>query len=222
MKISFANTLSNICERIPDAQIDDITTALGSDKRVSPYYLTGGLAFGGTCFPKDNRAFMAFANRYGVDATLAEATDTVNESQAKHLTDTVLSIQAANGDRRVSILGLAFKANTPVIEESPAIKLIRSLLEENMDVTVYDPLAMDLTKEQFGDAIAYAPSVEICVSRSPLWVVTTGLDEFQAIDDDYVTHNPTTLIDCWRVIDPARFSKKVNYVALGRFSPWNS
>ena len=161
MKISFANTLSNICERIPDAQIDDITTALGSDKRVSPYYLTGGLAFGGTCFPKDNRAFMAFANRYGVDATLAEATDTVNESQAKHLTDTVLSIQAANGDRRVSILGLAFKANMPVIEESPAIKLIRSLLEENMDVTVYDPLAMDLTKEQFGDAIAYAPSVAL-------------------------------------------------------------
>ena len=216
MKISFANTLSNICENIPSADIDDITQALGADRRISPSYLKGGSAFGGPCFPRDNRAFMAFAKGYGREAKLAEATDAVNEYQMDHLTELVLDNLLEGEDRKVSVLGQAYKANTPVIEESTAVKLIKRLLNKEVAVTVYDPLAMDNTKQLFGKQIDYAYSVRECVAQSRLWVVTTPLEEFKALDDSFVSHNPTTIIDCWRLLDPSRFSDGVNYLALGK------
>jgi UDPglucose 6-dehydrogenase len=81
MKISFANTLGNLCEKIPGSEVDKISRALGADKRVSPYYLKAGLAFGGPCFPRDGRAFVAFAKKYAYDAKLVKATDAVNRLQ---------------------------------------------------------------------------------------------------------------------------------------------
>lgn len=221
MKISFANALANICERIPDADIDVITKALGVDKRISPYYLKGGPAFGGPCFPRDNRAFMALAKKYGCEARLAEATDMVNEFQVQHLTEMVLYHLESASDKSVSILGIAYKPKTPVIEESAAIKAINELLKKNVKVTVYDPLAMDNVRLLFGDAIDYATSVKDCMSRSSLCIIATPLDEVKSIDDSFIAHYPTTIIDCWRVIDPSRFrNQKVKYVAIGRSCVW--
>ena len=70
MKISFANTVANLCEHIPGADVDAITNAIGADKRISPYYLRGGLAFGGTCFPRDTKAFMTISRQYDLDPIL--------------------------------------------------------------------------------------------------------------------------------------------------------
>lgn len=215
MKISFANTLANICEQIPGADIDAISRALGADKRISPYYIKGGLAFGGPCFPRDNRAFAAFARSFGYEASLAEATDKVNSRQVQHLKELVL--KHLPDDRKVSILGLAYKLNTPVIEESVAIKLIEELLRRDVKVIVYDPLAMDNARIAFGDAISYASSLRECLSSSAYWVFALPYDEFRTIDDSIVTVNPTTVIDCWRMINPAKLSDKVKYIALGKF-----
>ena len=218
MKISFANTLSNICEAIPGANIDDITNALGADKRISPYYLKGGLSFGGPCFPRDNRAFAAFAEKYRVDAKLAKVTDEVNYIQTKHLTDKVLSFINSSSNKVVSILGLAYKPKTPIIEESAVIKLIEELLKIDLRVIVYDPLAQANTKAYFGDNILYADSVRDCVGYSSVCVIATREDEFAAIDQTYITHSPTTIIDCWRILDPSKLGKKVKYVAIGKAS----
>jgi len=214
MKISFANTLANICEGIPGADIDAITKALGADKRVSPYYLKGGPAYGGPCFPRDNRAFVAFARKYGCEAKLAEATDEVNRYQISHLKDLVL--RHLPPDKKVSILGLAYKPNTPVIEESAAIKLIDELLRHNVEITVYDPLAMEGAKAVLGDAIRYASSLEECLSSSACWILTLPYDEFKSIDHSLVAHNPTTVIDCWRMLDLSKLGNKVKYIPLGR------
>jgi UDPglucose 6-dehydrogenase len=222
MKISFANTLANLCEKIPEADIDAITTALGADKRISPYYLKGGLAFGGPCFPRDNKAFIAFAKKYGCEAKLAEASDMVNEYQVEHLADLVLQHLSSGKDRNVSILGLAYKVNTPIIEESAAVKLISQLLMEGVKITVYDPLAMAEAKALFRESVAYADSVRDCTSRSSLWVITTPASEFKAVDDSHISHNPITIIDCWRTIDSSIFRKAVNYVAVGRSCGWTS
>ena len=215
MKISFANTLANICEKIPGADIDAITGALGADKRISPYYLKGGLPFGGPCFPRDNRAFAAFAREHGCEPRLAEATDLVNEFQIRHLTELVTNCVSTMKDRSVSILGLAYKPNTPVIEESAGMRLAAELLKQGLTVTVYDPMATPHAKAVLGDAVTYADSIKDCVSRSSLWIVTTPAPEFRAIDDSFVAHNPTTVIDCWRVIDPSKFKKTIRYVTLG-------
>lgn len=216
MKISFANTIANICERVPGANIDAITKALGSDKRISPYYLKGAISYGGPCFPRDNRAFIAFARQYGCEAKLAKATDEVNDSKVEHLIELVLSHLPSADNNVVAILGLAYKPNTAVIEESPAIKIINELVKRSIKIIVYDPLAVDNTRLLFGDAIDYASSLRECISSASLCIITLPLDEFKTIDDSFITHNPTTVIDCWRIIDPQRLNKRIKYVAVGK------
>jgi UDPglucose 6-dehydrogenase len=217
VKISFANTLANICEAIPGANIDDVTRALGADKRVSPYYLKGGPSFGGPCFPRDNRAFVAFAKKYGSDAMLIKTTDAVNMRQIGHIVDRVLSSLSDGNKKAVSVLGLAYKPNTTIIEESLGVKIIEELLKKtDIEIIAYDPLAMDNARTHFGDNILYASSVEHCVSYSSLSIITTQHEEFRSIDDSFIIHNPTTIIDCWRIVDPSRLGKTVRYIALGR------
>ncbi|MFQ5799682.1 MAG: UDP-glucose dehydrogenase family protein [Bacteroidota bacterium] len=218
MKISFANTLANICEKIPGANVDDITGALGADRRISPPYLQGGVAYGGPCFPRDNRAFAAFARDYGVDGKLAGATDEVNRDQLDHMVQRVLEVLRTKATDSVSILGLAYKPNTPVIEESPAIKIIEELLKQGgIEIIVYDPLANEPARAQFGDKIRYATSLKDCIASSSVTVVTTQEAEFSGIDASYVARNPTTIIDCWRIFDPSKLGDRVEYIALGRY-----
>ena len=217
MKISFANTLANICQSIPKANIDDITKALGADRRISPYFLKGGLSYGGPCFPRDNRAFSAFAQKYGIDAKLAKTTDDINNFQVTHLRDLVLEYTPDENNKNViSILGLAYKPNTPIIEESPSIKLIEELLEKDLEIIVYDPLAMDNARAYFGDNVLYASSVKDCFAHSSLFIITTQLDEFKRIDETYIVHHPTTIIDCWRMLDSSKLGKNVNYIPYGK------
>ncbi len=218
MKISFANTLANICGQIPGTNIDHITKALGADKRVSPHYLKGGLSFGGPCFPRDNRAFAAFAKEYGVEASLATATDRINQVQTELLAE-LIAKQTPNGDRNVvGVLGLAYKPNTPVIEESPGIKLIERLLERNLEVIAYDPIATESARVHFEDRILYASSARDCFQSATICVLTTQCGEFKEIDQSYIAHDPTTIIDCWRLLDGSKFGKGVNYLALGSFN----
>jgi UDPglucose 6-dehydrogenase len=217
MKISFANTLANICEAIPGANIDDVTRALGADKRVSPYYLKGGPSFGGPCFPRDNRAFVEFAKKYGSDAMLIKTTDEVNMRQIGRIVDRVLACLSDSSHKVVSVLGLAYKPSTPVIDESLGVRIIQELLKKtDSRIVAYDPLAMDNARATFGDTILYASSVKDCLSYSSLCIITTQHEEFRSIDDSFITHNPMTIIDCWRIIDPTRFGGEVKYIALGR------
>jgi UDPglucose 6-dehydrogenase len=216
MKISFANTLASICQTVPDADIDAISQALGADKRISPYYIRGGLAYGGPCFPRDNKAFAAFARKFGYDALLAEATDKVNNSQIQHLKDLIL--EHLPGDKRVSIIGMAYKLNTPVIEESAAMHVIRELLQHDVKISVFDPLAQQNACAAFGDAIDYTTSINECLSSSACWILTLPYPELKDIDVSYITRNPTTIIDCWRIINPVKFGNKVEYIPLGKSS----
>lgn len=215
-KISFANALANLCERIPGANVDTITEAIGMDKRIAPYYLRGGLSYGGTCFPRDTMAYRALAKKYGYQDELMKAVEKVNKFQDQHLAEVTLNHVSSTANKSVSILGLSFKPNTPVITESPAIKLITALLEQGVKVTVYDPLAIENTRAVFGGKINYADSVKDCIAQSSLCVITTPAGEFKHIDDSYVVNEPTTIIDCWRILEPSKFSKSVKYIAYGR------
>jgi UDPglucose 6-dehydrogenase len=221
MKISFANTLANICEAIPGADVDAIMKALGSDKRISPYFLKGGLSYGGPCFPRDNKAFVAFAQKYGVSTPLAVATDEVNQFQIHHLVGRALALMPPHEvQKKIAILGLSYKPKTPVIEESPGIKIAEELLarEKGIEVIVYDPLAMDNARVYLKEKVSYAASVKECFSRASACIIATQDEEFKSIDEGYIAHNPTTIIDCWRLLDPSSFSRKVTYIALGRAS----
>jgi UDPglucose 6-dehydrogenase len=215
LKISFANALANLCERIPGARVDAITHALGADRRIGPHYLQGGLAFGGTCFPRDTRAYIVLAKRNGLDAALVEAAETVNRAQDRHIADLILDEVGRSRQKTVSVLGLAFKPNTNVIVDSPAIKLIDVLVRQGVRVNAYDPLAIENTKAVFGEKITYATSVRECVAQSDVCVITTQTKEFKEIDDSYIVREPTTIFDCWRLLDPSKLGTRVKYVPLG-------
>jgi len=215
-KISFANSLANMCERVPGADVDAITQAIGLDRRIGSLYLKGGLSYGGKCFPRDTKAYVAFARTTGISADLIEAVERVNSWQDAHLFQVVLREVSQAPHRSVSVLGVAFKRDTPVITESPSLKLIQNLLEEGVEVTVYDPLALPNAKEVFGQRISYSESAITCVKSSPVCVVATPWPEIQQMDETYIHWNPTIVIDCWRILDPEKLGDKVRYVPLGR------
>lgn len=217
MKISFANTLANLCERIPGSEIDKITKAIGSDKRVSPYYLKGGLAYGGPCFPRDNRAFAAFAEKYNYDAILAKATDSVNQFQIEHIVKLVLNSIPVDKNVNIGILGLAYKPNTPVIEESPAIKIIQELLKNDLRIIAYDPLAHNYANTLFGYKVLFVSNIKDCFFNSNIIFITHSTEETKAISDDYIINKPTTIIDPWRNFAHLKNNPNIIYKALGEY-----
>ena len=217
LKISYANLLSNICEKLPGADVDVVTKALGFDRRISPYYLKGGLSYGGTCFPRDVKGFIAFARQHKFSSELVEAVDRANQDRSRIVAETVLQQLSFVGGKTAAVLGVAFKPNTPVITESPAVKIIDELLKNNINVIVYDPLAMENTRALFGDKIQYASSAKDCFAQSSVCVITTQADEFKRIDESFIANDPTVIIDCWRILNPAGLGEKTVYVPVGRW-----
>jgi UDPglucose 6-dehydrogenase len=215
-KISFANSVANLCERIPGADVDTITKAIGADSRISPYYFKGGLSFGGSCFERDNRAYTAIANAYGVQADIIHAVERVNKLQDRYVADLVLRELEMTKNKTVGILGLAFTPNTPVITASPAIRLIEALLKEGISVAAYDPLALDNAKSLFGDAVEFVSSATCCLERAGLSIVTLRNPDLGEAVEKFVPAASHTVVDCWRIIDPARLNGRIKYIPLWR------
>jgi UDPglucose 6-dehydrogenase len=217
LKISFANSLANICERIPGADVDAITGAIGSDRRISPHYFRGGVGFGGTCFPRDTRAFISMAEKNGIQPSLIQAVEQVNKLQDQRLADTVVAQLAPEGGR-IGVLGLAFTPNTSVITESPAVKLIRTLLKRDIEILAYDPFAIDNAKAMFGSTVEYVDSAESCIERSDVVVLTLRDPNLVQSVKSHKSSHPYTLVDCWRQIDSSSLPSTVKHIPLGRFT----
>jgi UDPglucose 6-dehydrogenase len=215
LKISFANNLANLCEQIPGTNVDVITKAIGVDRRISPFYFRGGLSFGGTCFPRDTRAFIHVSQQFGVMTDLIDAVEKINRFQDEHLLEVTLQELSACGTKSVSILGLSFKVDTPVITESPGIKLVSELVKRDIEIVVYDPLAILNARTLFNDSIGYVSSAAECISRGRVCVVTTTSAEFKAAAESYHEELPLTLIDCWRLVDSSKLAPIVKYVPWG-------
>jgi len=199
MKISYANSLADICERLPGADVDVVTDALGLDTRIGAKYLRGAIAYGGPCFPRDNKAFATLARDLGAQALLAEATDAINVAQTDRLARIVQS-QLRDG-QAVGILGLAYKPDTGVIEESAGLALARILGEAAYEVFVYDPLATDAAVAALDGLANGCGSAAEVLHRADLVVITTAWPEFAELANDPVRDGePPVVIDCWDVL----------------------
>lgn len=137
-KISYANMLSEICEQTPGANIDEVTGAVGADSRVGHRYLKAALGYGGPCFPRDNAALAIAAESRGVRADIARATDAINNRQVERIV-TLVNSHSRPGDL-VALLGLAYKADTPVTDSSQAIDIANALSNDGRVVIGFDPL----------------------------------------------------------------------------------
>jgi UDPglucose 6-dehydrogenase len=201
MKISYANTLADLCERLPGADVESVTDALGLDTRIGGKYLRGAIAYGGPCFPRDNKAFAVVARDLGTEAPLAEATDAINEAQSRRLARVVLAQLGANDS--VGVLGLSYKPDTGVVEESPGIALAALLAESGVrEINVYDPVATDAAALVLGDSARPCASAGEVLERSDVVVIATPWREFAHLAVERVADRARkpVVIDCWRLL----------------------
>jgi len=214
-KISYANMLADICDRIPGADVDVVTGAVGADSRIGNKYLRGAVGYGGPCFPRDNVAFASLARSIGARAELAEATDVVNRYQVERVLGAIQAHVRPSGP--VGILGLSYKPDTGVVEQSQGVALAARLIEEGHEVVVYDPKALDCGNDALPTPIVAAQSAEDCVRRSAMVVVMTPWPEFRAIPLDAFTRSPRmTVIDCWRLFEREEVGTVADLVYLGQ------
>lgn len=216
MKISYANALADMCERLPGADVEAVTDALGLDTRIGSKYLRGALPYGGPCFPRDNKAFGVFARDLGAEPLLAEATDAVNVAQTDRLARVVQSrLEAGNA---VGILGLAYKPDTGVIDESPGVALARLLGNAGYEVRVYDPVATDAALQALGGLAQGSSSAAELLAQSDVTVIATPWPEFAELPLEALEREgrPAVVIDCWRLLPEEASNGAVEIVRLGR------
>lgn len=214
-KISYANMLAEVCERLPGASVDEVTSAIGLDSRIGRKYLKGAAAYGGPCFPRDNLAFAHLAREVGAQPILAEATHLTNLAQVSRLAGIVQAHLPEGGT--VGILGLAYKPSTPVAEESPGVKLAERLLKIGKRVVVYDPQAGGTARSILDGAALFATSSSDCVSQSDVVVITTPWPEFSRTGAELFgsSRRALVVVDCWRILNPDELADSVTYVAIG-------
>jgi UDPglucose 6-dehydrogenase len=218
MKISYANTLADMCERLPGADVERVTDALGLDSRIGHKYLRGAIAYGGPCFPRDNKAFAVLARELGTEAPLAEATDSINHAQAERLAFIVRSHLGEHDS--VGILGLSYKPDTGVVEESPGIALAEILADAGArEVNVFDPLATEAASKRLDGAhVRPCASADELLERSDVVVIATPWKEFAALPFDRANDRGRRLvvIDCWRLLSDDADDGVVEIVRLGK------
>lgn len=214
-KISYANMLADICDRLPGADVDIVTRALGADTRIGPKYLKGAMGYGGPCFPRDNVAFAALARKIGARADVAEATDRINNYQIDRLAGLVAKF--AKSGTRITILGLSYKPQTPVVEESHSVKLAARLADSGYVVAVHDPLAQDAAVAALGDKVVVAPTLEGAVRECDLLIVATGWPDYKSIDPAWTrrSNGRMTVLDLWRTLPADKFADTADVIYLG-------
>ena len=176
LKITFANTLAEICENIPGGNVDQVTDALGDDPRIGRKYLKGGLSYGGPCFPRDNRAFAKSAEKFGCTTPLAVKTDQINDyHRNERIPNMLLALMKEQKTKKLSILGLTYKIDTQIVEESAAISIINALLKEDIQLSVYDPAGMEESKKEITDfdKIHFTNSAKECISGEKVCFIST-------------------------------------------------
>jgi UDPglucose 6-dehydrogenase len=216
-KISYANMLARLCEKLPEADVNVVTDALGLDTRIGAKYLKGAVSYGGPCFPRDNRALAALASRVGASSGLAEATDVFNRAQIKSLAEMVKSHRNESG--AIGVLGLTYKPNTDVVEESFGLLLAQELSSANLPVIVYDPSADAARALNNYKSIRVASSAQECIAESMVVVLATPWQEFRDLRTALWARPgysaPRVVIDCWRALNHLDGVEGLRYIKLG-------
>lgn len=181
VKISYINEIANICDEI-DADVHVVSKAMGVDGRISPKFLHPGPGFGGSCFPKDTKALISTANELGSGLEVVNGAIRANKRQKERMVAKLMKLMSNDvSGKTIALLGLAFKAQTDDIRESPAIEMIESLLANNATVNVFDPVANANMKKKFNQINVYE-SWEDAVKEADCVAIMTEWNEFRGLD----------------------------------------
>lgn len=216
-KISFINTIANLSQKIPEADVTTIAETLGLDRRICPNFLKAGLGYGGSCFPKDIKALTAFSKSIGCNPFLLQAVENVNEKQPRQAIELIKKNLSTLRNKRIAILGLAFKPNTDDMREARSILIINELLREGAQIIAYDPMAISNAKDIFGNKIEFAASPIECLREADCCILVTEWEEFKKLTPRDFRQNMKRplLIDGRRIYDPKEFSEELEFTAIG-------
>ncbi|HZP23349.1 MAG TPA: UDP-glucose/GDP-mannose dehydrogenase family protein [Terriglobales bacterium] len=182
MKISFINAVATLCESV-GADVDQVREGIGSDSRIGRRFLNPGLGYGGSCFPKDLSAYRAVARECGYDFRLLEEVMRINNEQRERFLRKVRAALWTLKGKTLGVLGLAFKGGTDDVRESPAIAVVRSLIQEGCKIQSYDPAATENARELLGEeGIRYVGSALEAANGAHALLVLTDWEEFRSID----------------------------------------
>ncbi|MBZ5719913.1 MAG: UDP-glucose/GDP-mannose dehydrogenase family protein [Acidobacteriia bacterium] len=183
-KISFINMVSDVCEAV-GADVVKVAQGIGMDSRIGSQFLKAGIGFGGSCFPKDVRAFIHLAETHGLDVSLMHEVESINRKRIDiFLKKLRKSLWVLRG-KTLAVLGLAFKPLTDDIREAPALKIINALLEDGVSLRLYDPQAMAATRSVFPEQagrVTYCESAYDAARGTHAVLVLTEWDEFRKLD----------------------------------------
>ena len=216
-KISFINAIANICEKT-GADIEKIAEGMGYDKRIGKSFLNAGIGYGGFCFPKDSAAFIRIAEKYGYDFKLLKDVQEINEKQKEFFIKKIEKAMWNLKDKKIGVLGLAFKSNTDDMRFAPSIDIINHLQEEGAKIKAYDPEAMENSKKLLKD-IEYCKDPYEAAENAEALLILTEWNEFKELDLDKIKNLMKTklIIDGRNIYNPEEMKKlDFKYISIGR------
>ncbi|WP_319559793.1 UDP-glucose/GDP-mannose dehydrogenase family protein [Marispirochaeta sp.] len=222
VKITFINQMANLAEAV-NGDIHQIAKAMGMDGRISSKFLHPGPGYGGSCFPKDTRAIVSTGNEHGVDMSLIKSAVEANEAQKERMVDKLEALFEKAGtpgfkDKTVAVLGLAFKAETDDIRETPALNMVAGLLKKGAKVQAHDPKAIENFAREF-EEVLYCASEFDAVKGADALVIMTEWNIYRNIDTERLKKlmKGRILLDTRNVLDAERVKEAgFLYQGVGR------
>ncbi len=218
-KISFMNEIANICELV-DVDVKSVGRGIGFDHRIGTQFMSPGIGYGGSCFPKDVRALEKIAKVRRYDATLLRSVETVNRNQ---IARTFAKIEAAAGGsvsgKSIGVLGLAFKPNTDDVREAPALHLIDLFVRAGADVRAHDPIAVDGARAHAGVEVTYCAQMYEAINEVDVLLLATEWNEYKNIDFRMVRKlmRGNVVFDGRNIFDPEKVvAEGLRYLGVGR------
>jgi UDPglucose 6-dehydrogenase len=217
-KITFINEVANLCDAI-GCDVHDVARGMGMDNRIGRKFLHPGPGYGGSCFPKDTRALTTVADHFGVETRIVDAVIEANERQRDAMLAKVEKLVGDLDGKRIGVLGLSFKPETDDMRESPAVDVIKMMLERGAKVRAYDPVAIDEAKHWLDSNVEFAEDEYDAIENADALVIITEWNQFRALDMNRVKEllKAPKIADLRNIYEPADMRELgFEYIGVGR------
>ena len=216
-KITFINELANLSEKI-GVNIEDISIGMGLDKRIGGRFLRAGPAYGGSCFPKDTRAIVDTAKEFKTDLTIIKNVIISNKNRSKILLNRVTKLLKNKiKNKKITFLGVTFKANTDDMRESSSLTMIPSLVSKGAKIKYYDPSGYKKVFDKFKN-VSFSENIKLACSDADMIIIHTEWNDFKSLNFKILSKNKNVIIyDLRNILSPEKMKKdKINYFGIGR------
>jgi len=215
-KITFINQIANLCEAI-GADVHKVAKGIGMDGRINQKFLHPGPGFGGSCFPKDTRALVSTGEEFGVEMSLVKEVITSNEKQKERMVEKIEKLLENDlSGKRIALLGIAFKAETDDIRDTPAKVIVNKLLKRGVKIVVHDPQALENAKIEFGETIEYINDEYEAIKDSDAIIILTEWNQYRSLDLKAVKEKMkgNIILDARNILEPDN-AKKLGFIYEG-------